>query len=250
MKTRAFTLIELLVVIAIIAILAAILFPVFARAREQARKTNCISNLKQVGLAIHMYLQDYDERFFTWRSDCAHTADCPGDIVMAFTRWAVLSQPYIKNAQIFLCPSYSENFWKWDGWPANGCPDLWPVTGFRGLSYDFKLGLAVGARCGVKLATIDKVAQTIMVYENSPIHAERSVPFWSCTDNPQVFTRMAFNAVMADGHARYVMAGNHRFVKLRVWETAGYPCANFDPHWFVTDSRGNTWDPSQGWDLD
>jgi len=250
MKNRAFTLIELLVVIAIIAILAAILFPVFARAREQARKTSCLSNMKQIGLGIGMYVQDFDENYFAWSSQCAHTADCNGDIVMAFTRWAVLVQPYVKNAQIFICPSYPDNFWKWGGWPANGCPDLWPVQGFRGLSYDFKLGLAYGSRCGVKLASIDKPAQTIISYENSPIHAEKSVPFWSCTDNPQVFTRMAFNAIFADGHARYIMAGNHRFVKQRVWEVEPYPCANFDPHWFVRDDRRNTWNPSEGWDID
>jgi hypothetical protein len=118
------------------------------------------------------------------------------------------------------------------------------------LSYDFKLGLATGSRCGVKLASIDKPAQTIISYENSPIHAEKSVPFWSCTDNPQVFTRMAFNAIFADGHARYIMAGNHRFVKQRVWEVEPYPCANFDPHWFVRDDRRNTWNPSEGWDID
>ena len=62
-RKRAFTLIELLVVIAIIAILAAILFPVFARAREQARKTTCLSNLKEIGTASLMYVQDYDETF-------------------------------------------------------------------------------------------------------------------------------------------------------------------------------------------
>ena len=62
-KPRGFTLIELLVVIAIIAILAAILFPVFARAREAARKTSCLSNMKQIGLAAMMYVQDYDETF-------------------------------------------------------------------------------------------------------------------------------------------------------------------------------------------
>src|ERR1051326_6937621 len=63
MKQRAFTLIELLVVIAIIAILAAILFPVFAQARESARTSSCLSNEKQIGLSIHMYAQDYDEAF-------------------------------------------------------------------------------------------------------------------------------------------------------------------------------------------
>src|ERR1043166_4890534 len=63
MMRKGFTLIELLVVIAIIAILAAILFPVFAQAREQARSTACLSNTKQIGLAVHMYAQDYDEAF-------------------------------------------------------------------------------------------------------------------------------------------------------------------------------------------
>jgi prepilin-type N-terminal cleavage/methylation domain-containing protein len=63
MRRNGFTLIELLVVIAIIAILAAILFPVFAQAREKARQTQCLSNMRQMGLAVQMYLQDFDERF-------------------------------------------------------------------------------------------------------------------------------------------------------------------------------------------
>jgi len=66
MKKRGFTLIELLVVIAIIAILAAILFPVFSRAREQARKSACLSNAKQIGLAIQMYSQNWDEKLPSW----------------------------------------------------------------------------------------------------------------------------------------------------------------------------------------
>jgi prepilin-type N-terminal cleavage/methylation domain-containing protein/prepilin-type processing-associated H-X9-DG protein len=94
-----FTLIELLVVIAIIAILAAILFPVFAQAREKARAASCLSNTKQIGLAMRMYAQDYDEINVgsysypnTWRQ-------CPQLI------WADLLQPYIKNLQLFACPS-------------------------------------------------------------------------------------------------------------------------------------------------
>ena len=94
---RGFTLIELLVVIAIIAILAAILFPVFARAREKARQTSCLSNLKQIGLSWMMYAQDYDERA------CLQHEVGPGRIVWATT----ILMPYTKNEQLWVCPSYS-----------------------------------------------------------------------------------------------------------------------------------------------
>jgi prepilin-type N-terminal cleavage/methylation domain-containing protein/prepilin-type processing-associated H-X9-DG protein len=97
MKKRGFTLIELLVVIAIIAILAAILMPVFARAREQARKSACLSNLKQIGSAILMYAQDYDEML-----NPVATGTCPGPFAFG---WADIIFPYIKNAQVFDCPS-------------------------------------------------------------------------------------------------------------------------------------------------
>lgn len=90
-RRSGFTLIELLVVIAIIAILAAILFPVFAQAREAARKTACINNVKQMGLGAYMYSQDYDEMTIPYA--------VPG------VRWMVLIQPYTKNSQIFRCPS-------------------------------------------------------------------------------------------------------------------------------------------------
>ncbi len=92
-RKTGFTLIELLVVIAIIAILAAILFPVFARARENARKSSCQSNLKQLGLAATQYVQDYDERLFTAGPDGAGQA------------WGDLLQPYVKNTGVFNCPS-------------------------------------------------------------------------------------------------------------------------------------------------
>ena len=93
-KPRGFTLIELLVVIAIIAILAAILFPVFAQAREKARQSSCLSNLKQIGTAAHMYMQDYDSVFM--RNEQSVTG-CP----------QALLQPFTKNTQIWVCPSDS-----------------------------------------------------------------------------------------------------------------------------------------------
>jgi len=95
MNKRGFTLIELLVVIAIIAILAAILFPVFARAREKARQTSCLSNMKQIALSVDMYCQDYDECY----PMCLYVG---GAQVIVFYH-AIM--PYMKNAQILQCPS-------------------------------------------------------------------------------------------------------------------------------------------------
>jgi len=98
-QIRGFTLIELLVVIAIIAILASILFPVFARARENARRASCQSNLKQIALGVFMYTQDYDERMPRTRFSALLVT--PTDPY----GWADMMQPYLKSTQIFQCPS-------------------------------------------------------------------------------------------------------------------------------------------------
>ena len=92
-QPRAFTLIELLVVIAIIAILASILFPVFARARENARRASCLSNLKQIGLGVMMYVQDYDETYPQYYNYAISAS------------WIDTIQPYVKSTQVFICPS-------------------------------------------------------------------------------------------------------------------------------------------------
>ena len=103
-ERQAFTLIELLVVIAIIAILAAILFPVFAQAREKARQTSCLSNTKQMGLGVMMYTQDYDETMppAHYYNDPTQTSalDATG-----IHQWTGMTQPYVKNKGIYICPS-------------------------------------------------------------------------------------------------------------------------------------------------
>jgi prepilin-type N-terminal cleavage/methylation domain-containing protein/prepilin-type processing-associated H-X9-DG protein len=102
---RGFTLIELLVVIAIIAILAAILFPVFARAREKARQTSCISNLKQINLALQMYVQDYDERLPTSGGTPCNADDGRTFDDRTMPPFWLQVEPYVKNFQLFSCPS-------------------------------------------------------------------------------------------------------------------------------------------------
>lgn len=132
MKRNGFTLIELLVVIAIIAILAAILFPVFAQVREKARQTSCASNMKQLGLAVVQYVQDYDENYAPGFTDWVGTAPT----------WPVAISPYVKTFKVFQCPddslSGANSGNTWMGTPisyvANGV-SLWDKTitpnGFR-----------------------------------------------------------------------------------------------------------------------
>ena len=100
---RGFTLIELLVVIAIIAILAAILFPVFAQAREKARQTSCLSNMKQLGTAITLYADDYDETTIT-----ADEVENP-EAGYAQCAWQTKLYPYVKNDGCFICPSLKKD---------------------------------------------------------------------------------------------------------------------------------------------
>ena len=113
---KGFTLIELLVVIAIIAILAAILFPVFARAREKARQIACLSNVKQISLACLMYAQDYDEYLPLGRAQSTPGSECSTPNSKA--QYHHVLQPYVKNRQLFRCPSQTlpgpcDRFYDW-----------------------------------------------------------------------------------------------------------------------------------------
>jgi prepilin-type N-terminal cleavage/methylation domain-containing protein/prepilin-type processing-associated H-X9-DG protein len=123
MSRRGFTLIELLVVIAIIAILAAILFPVFARAREKARMASCQSNLKQLALGVLMYAQDYDEMTPGAYGNSSRYTGLPippGPVsgrggASSWWYWADMIYPYVNNLQLFICPSYPGGRCRYDG---------------------------------------------------------------------------------------------------------------------------------------
>jgi prepilin-type N-terminal cleavage/methylation domain-containing protein/prepilin-type processing-associated H-X9-DG protein len=153
---RAFTLIELLVVIAIIAILAAILFPVFARARENARRASCQSNLKQIGLGIMMYVQDYDEKypFSLMRSNGTLSATGTG-FGTTYWIWYQTLQPYTKSYQVAVCPS---------GNPSNSKT---PYSGHYGTNTKIMPDTAV-TTTAISQAAIQSVSTTYLAMDAGP----------------------------------------------------------------------------------
>ena len=178
MKQRGFTLIELLVVIAIIAILAAILFPVFAQAREKARQTQCLSNLKQIGNAVLMYAQDYDESYPIDSSSGGTLGGRPDPC----SKWnpdrrpEMQTAPYLKNTEVFRCPSSTRPNITWDvnrgvcSYQAWGFPDFMCFVGDntrgKAQSYGWNQSLFLRFPCGspgVTLAAVVAPSGKIML---------------------------------------------------------------------------------------
>jgi len=180
-RKSAFTLIELLVVIAIIAILAAILFPVFAQARAKARQISCVSNLKQLSLATMMYKQDYDENFPYWnwirQSDVGGDSRCLQGCGHMENLWFNVLYTYTKNAQVYVCPDDTA-----DLTPANSQITWWtnndmvkagiiPQVANQRMSYGVSEPLHFGELYGdgshpTSDAVLEKPAQTIWIADS------------------------------------------------------------------------------------
>jgi prepilin-type N-terminal cleavage/methylation domain-containing protein/prepilin-type processing-associated H-X9-DG protein len=168
-----FTLIELLVVIAIIAILAAILFPVFAQARAKARQAACLSNMKQIGNALMMYTQDYDETYpanVSLPGSAVNPQELTGGGQRLHIEWVGLIQPYAKNAGIFSCASAVRNTTlKFDGtrwWPASGPGTAFPTRQIGANERIVNRVNSGGPQQTVAMAAIGKPAELPMVADS------------------------------------------------------------------------------------
>lgn len=197
---QAFTLIELLVVIAIIAILAAILFPVFGRARENARRGACLSNEKQIGLGLMQYTQDYDEIYPVqtdpngFVDNYANSANC----------WITRIQPYVKSWKVFRCPSATDVTTNANLLPKGNSDTNYQVNGLL-------VANAVGSN-GIHVAAVTAPSEIIWSHELSiatsranvrPVWQSSAWKFWS---GPLYFNEHHFeggNLLFADGHAKW-----------------------------------------------
>lgn len=245
---RGFTLIELLVVIAIIAILAAILFPVFAQAREKARQTACLSNNKQIGLGILMYAQDYDEQFPPSRIADGNDATNRRD------PWSITTLPYVKNIGVYGCPSDQTGGSKNVVVPS-WCPDnvativgatrydntrrsmnvIATLTGGGGESP----GGTMAPNWGAAQAAIEKPASTIIITEryegrglchSGGVHYHGTGDFVGGAYQPSVVTGLSVQIVSADALFRYLPTAQRTANNDKVYHAGGFNCIFGDGH--------------------
>jgi len=217
MRRSGFTLIELLVVIAIIAILAAILFPVFARAREKARTTNCASNLKQLSLGVLMYVQDYDEKFAPNYSYAIAGVE--------LRWWEDLVQPYVNNWQLTICPSATVSIYTYAR----------PPEGPNPLSFTYNAnaqnaspsgygagGPMRGGGYGASLGEIAMPAECIMLCEAVSSREISTQDRTDCYDADDGYVRKDHNDManwaFCDGHVKAM-----RVSEPRMWSMSGNP---------------------------
>jgi len=211
MKRKGFTLIELLVVIAIIAILAAILFPVFARARENARRSSCLSNMKQIGLGIQMYTQDYDEKIVRYRY-------LVNGSTSSYYGWQAALYPYVKSTQLFVCPSATKlapAACTSAGYDPTYVSTTGTGSGSYGYNYDY-----LGNTTDIALAAITVPSETVMITEASDLFGSGPIyppSLWntahtiSCNPAVQNYGDQrgmwhfdGTNIAFADGHAKWM----------------------------------------------
>ncbi|MEN6645609.1 MAG: DUF1559 domain-containing protein [Armatimonadia bacterium] len=199
MSRRGFTLIELLVVIAIIAILAAILFPVFAKAREKARQTACLSNARQLGTALMQYVQDYDEQL-------PYALFEGSDNKYGMQKL----NPYIKNEQIWACPSAADvvsGYYASDGLPARTIAHGYGVVQSH---YPYRTKYAAWIN---SVGDIKQPAETGVFFEKT--NAVTTMPYVYCPIcSPANITQFAdrhnggMNIAFYDGHAKWLSKQN------------------------------------------
>lgn len=211
---KGFTLIELLVVIAIIAILAAILFPVFAKAREKAKQATCVSNVKQIMNGVSMYTQDYDEVF----PSCANawTANEP------WVFWPSQLQPYIKNWNVYSCP---------------GNKQQWRGTAYHGVTYEifpnYAMTEAFIIGTGISLAAVTSpVDKWLLGDGNHPISGN-AVGWFSSTEcgqwycNRTIMNTLKFEVPHNDGLVMGFVDGHVKWLKAeKAWQDYNNGAAN------------------------
>jgi prepilin-type N-terminal cleavage/methylation domain-containing protein/prepilin-type processing-associated H-X9-DG protein len=205
MTKKGFTLIELLVVIAIIAILAAILFPVFARAREKARQSNCLSNIKQQMTGILMYSQDYDETMpAIYVRAYADSVPSPGggSDTSTYLPWVLGISPYIKNTQLFNCPSISA---AWDGNQEDdydGAEGTAHKCNAVSYGYNYRCGPTTGS---VAQAKFNFVSETFVIADK-----QITTQYWVDERGEIALDRHneGANIGFADGHGKWLKGSN------------------------------------------